>query len=249
MSGMLNYFGKLMKPAEEAEFHGIETSKGVIPVVSDKAKTEDGKEDSKSQLPLETKAEFRKRRESERSLEQLMQGKFVGDLMSADDLADSNLMGHSREDELTFKGGRELDIILQAVDYLKGAMFKAGTRCAQTVPGELDISIADKSQLIVWVYKELREQQQRNEQLKKDLADLRVAYNEKLAKLEELQRTVADFKDEREKLSARLKAAAGERQRLEELLTRHAQKYKEMCNMESHEIFRLSSVIDSETFR
>ncbi len=235
---MLNYFGSLIKPAAD-DFQGIETSTGVV-VVSNSSPDQSNKDPADATNPKEeSREEFDRRREEEQTLDTVLQNKFSGDIAMAvaEDMPDL-------ADEPMFRGSKELDIILAAADYLKDIMLKAGTKCLQQSQtlGEVDISIADKSQLVVMVYKELREEQKTNMQLKSELEGIRAAYDDKLSRIEELQHAIGSQRASGEALSAKLNEANKEKLRLEQLLARHMLRYKEMCNMESSESFRLATV-------
>ncbi len=201
-------------------------------------------------IPQETKEEREKRLAIESRVDELLKTKLDTDINLADDIADSKLLGPSaKEDELAFKGGKEFDIVLETVDFLKGAMLKTGTKCYQQTDS-LNISIADKSQLIVWVYKELRDQQQQNDQLRTELSEWKQKNEEKTIRIDtveqqlaRVQQLLADLRQENQSLLSRLNVTEDEATRQKRFLIASRRRCAEIENMQTAELFRLSTVL------
>jgi len=248
MKGLFSMLIKKDDPNSLNDF-GIQTSKGIVSVPNSKLGNSNNNEngsDYDSEEDLEEqkkrKEEYEKRRNADLTLDALLQGKFSNDIISSDDLEYANFTDGS---ENMLRGGKELEIIKSSVEYLKSSMLRKGATISSQNNNSadfLDISLADKSELVVWVYKELREQQKRNEILLNEISKLRIKNEEKQGKIDNLQKINSELKKDNEILNKKIRKIAAEKMNFEKLVMGYSQKYQEIVKMESHEINKFKNV-------
>jgi hypothetical protein len=115
-------------------------------------------------------------------------------------------------------------------------MLKKGTRA------DLNVLLADKSELVVWVYKELKDQRQKCKALKKELEETLQANNEKADKIKILQNELKRLKASSEKVNINYKKLLVENKTLQRLILRHRHKQEELNLMQYNELEKLHKV-------
>ena len=197
------------------------------------------KPDTKPETKPEAKSETRPDRElrikSDKKLDELLKDKFFTDINIENETPESEFLQDSKP---AFKCGKEFDVILETIDCLKDTMLKSGTSSEKAV----DITTADKSQLIFWVYKELRDQFLKNDSLSKQFSEVKRNLEQKTNKVDELQQEIkkvrsvlSSITSEHKKVLAQLHETNKRNQKLESAFYKAQQKYLEISKMSTDE--------------
>eukprot|EP00826_Nyctotherus_ovalis_P032012 TRINITY_DN2582_c0_g1_i1.p2 TRINITY_DN2582_c0_g1~~TRINITY_DN2582_c0_g1_i1.p2 ORF type:complete len:234 (-),score=70.59 TRINITY_DN2582_c0_g1_i1:1112-1813(-) len=216
--GFLNLFTKKPSGQSETTSFGIETSKGIVYVSSTP-------QSSLTLQPQETAAEFKQRKSNEKAIGKLLDTKLEADINAADDLEYMKLFDRK---DIIVQGSKELEVILEAVEFMKRLMMKKGFKA------DLSASMADKS--------ELKEQRQKCKTLKKELEKIQFSNSEKAEKIKNLQSELKKLKASSERINNNNKKLLVENKALKKLVHQYKQKYEEQCKMQSHESTKLYNV-------
>jgi len=137
---------------------------------------------------IETKAERTSRINRETRLEDALKNKFINDIDSEKNTPENEFL---KDSEPLLKGSKEYAIMLETIEQLKAFQIKNETQNEKN----LNISVADKSRFIVMVYKELREQLIKNQELMKELSELKYTIEQKNQKIIENQQEIKKLRN------------------------------------------------------
>ena len=211
-------FIKRLLNKQESSF-GIQTSKGIIYV--SKNPTQSPLPNTPAPSKESQLQEFKKKKTMENELEKILEAKVNVDFKDITVLTDT----------LKPRGSKELEIILNTIDFLKQETIQK-----YNSQNEADVSLAEKSELIVWIYKELREQRQRNCQLRNDIEIIQCNYDDKLKKIDVLHGTIRELKEQYKKLNKKYNEAVKEVYKLKRLVDKSSKRCIELTKMQEHEL-------------
>jgi len=238
---------KLVIPSENQPSSASEPPANPPEIIPTKKIQEDlqEKEEKERRLRAEQRLQQEQVKREEEKMEELLQAKFIVDINLEENMPESELINSViLEPGSTFKCSAEYDILLNTVQYMKDHLFKEAKSIKL-----LDIFAADKSQVIVWIYKELKNQQKKNKEMKMELEKLKENHKLKASKIEELQdeirklkRSQTDTSNKYKKAIEQLKESQSKNKRFEQVSRSLNKKYEETVQMNTSELLSWTQV-------
>ena len=194
---------------------------------------------------METSSQRKERKEKESLVDLALRQKFDLNIKQSDDIGACELVTKKDFDEPIFSGGKEYDIILDSIGFLRRSIEKidnangGGDIFVGAQSSTVDISAADKSQLIVMVYKEWRSEREKNQKLQEQVRELMCQLDEKERSNNLKKNKIELLMKENASLTEKFTQISNKFIKLKRVLRKEKKKWEERSIMVTQEIARL----------